>query len=207
MRVKANLPVVPVYEITLHPRDNAMLLATHGRSIWIADLSVLEEWTPQVTAQEAFLFGIEPKIRWRETARGASASNNFAGSSEPAGLKINYYLKAKPKGEVKVQIFRGDLMISEIRGKAEPGLNSVLWNMNARRERNEAEKKELQDRIRRMRERGVDPEQSSARGRGELDSAYVSFAAPDGDYTAVLLIDGRKLSAKATILPDPGAVK
>ncbi|MGH9940393.1 MAG: WD40/YVTN/BNR-like repeat-containing protein, partial [Blastocatellia bacterium] len=29
-RVKANLPTVPIYEITLHPRDNAMILATHG---------------------------------------------------------------------------------------------------------------------------------------------------------------------------------
>ena len=30
-RVKANLPTVPIYEITLHPRDNDMILATHGR--------------------------------------------------------------------------------------------------------------------------------------------------------------------------------
>ena len=37
MRVKANLPTVPIYEITLHPRDNAMLLATHGRSVWVLD--------------------------------------------------------------------------------------------------------------------------------------------------------------------------
>src|SRR5207253_2663674 len=36
-RIKANLPTVRIDEITLHPRDNAMILATHGRAIWILD--------------------------------------------------------------------------------------------------------------------------------------------------------------------------
>jgi hypothetical protein len=36
-RVKANLPTVRIDEITLHPRDNAMILATHGRAIWILE--------------------------------------------------------------------------------------------------------------------------------------------------------------------------
>ena len=31
-RLKANFPTVRVDEITLHPRDNAMLVATHGRA-------------------------------------------------------------------------------------------------------------------------------------------------------------------------------
>jgi len=33
MRVKANLPTVPIYEITLHPRDNAMILAMHRSGV------------------------------------------------------------------------------------------------------------------------------------------------------------------------------
>src|SRR5678815_527860 len=32
-----NFPTVRVDEITLHPRDNAMLIATHGRAIWVLD--------------------------------------------------------------------------------------------------------------------------------------------------------------------------
>src|SRR5690606_19957238 len=36
-RIKANLPTVRIDEITLHPRDNAMILGTHGRTIWILD--------------------------------------------------------------------------------------------------------------------------------------------------------------------------
>src|SRR5947208_5180776 len=37
VRIKANLPTVRIDEIVIHPRDNAMVLATHGRAIWILD--------------------------------------------------------------------------------------------------------------------------------------------------------------------------
>ena len=36
-RPKWNLPTVRVDEIVIHPRDNAMVLATHGRAIWVLD--------------------------------------------------------------------------------------------------------------------------------------------------------------------------
>ena len=36
-RMRGGLPTVPVAEITIQPRDNDMLVATHGRSIWILD--------------------------------------------------------------------------------------------------------------------------------------------------------------------------
>jgi hypothetical protein len=34
---RANLPTVPVNDIALHSRDNALVLGTHGRGIWILD--------------------------------------------------------------------------------------------------------------------------------------------------------------------------
>ena len=36
-RFKSGLPTVPIHEIVFHPRDNDMIVATHGRSIWILD--------------------------------------------------------------------------------------------------------------------------------------------------------------------------
>ena len=35
--LKNNLPRVPVDDIQIHPRDNDLILATHGRSVWILD--------------------------------------------------------------------------------------------------------------------------------------------------------------------------
>ena len=37
MQIRQNLPTVPVFDIQIHPRDNDLILATHGRSIWIMD--------------------------------------------------------------------------------------------------------------------------------------------------------------------------
>ena len=36
-RIRSGLPTVPIHEIVFHPRENDMILATHGRSIWILD--------------------------------------------------------------------------------------------------------------------------------------------------------------------------
>ncbi|HEX9754690.1 MAG TPA: hypothetical protein VGA42_03250, partial [Gemmatimonadales bacterium] len=63
-RVKANLPTVPIYEITLHPRENDMILATHGRAIWILDdLTPFQQYA-EGRAAGAFLFDIAPATQW-----------------------------------------------------------------------------------------------------------------------------------------------
>jgi len=201
-KMKANMPTNSIYDLKIHPREHDLIVATHGRSAWIADISALEEMTPQNLAQDAALFSVEPEIRWRESSDPASASTNFNGKSEPVGLTINYYLKAVPKGEVKVQIFKGAMMINEMTGKAEAGLNSVLWNMTARRERTEEEKKAVAGQRQRIRDMGDVPPEFADRMRAQMDPNFISFAAPDGDYTVVLLVDGRKLTTTASILPD-----
>ncbi len=40
----ANLPTVPVHDLIVHPRDKELVVATHGRSMWIADVSMLESY-------------------------------------------------------------------------------------------------------------------------------------------------------------------
>jgi hypothetical protein len=58
MRVKANLPTVPINEITLHPRDNDMILATHGRSVWILDDISAFQQAPTAMSAAAHLFDL-----------------------------------------------------------------------------------------------------------------------------------------------------
>ena len=205
-KLKGNMPTQPCYDLKIHPRESDLIVATHGRSIYIADISALEEMTPENMAKEAVLLTPEPKIRWRETGRNHSPSINFRGQSEPAGIVISYFLKAKPKAEILVQIYSGNSMINEIKGPAEEGLNSVLWNMTARRARTEEEKKTAQAQGQRGRFGGGDmgdiPPEFLAQMRAQSDPNFVSFAAPDGDYTVVLVVDGKKYTAKTAILPD-----
>src|SRR4029078_10259419 len=61
-RVRGNLPTVRIDEIVLHPRDNAMLLATHGRALWILDhLEPIQEYAAAQSASgDAKLFSPPP---------------------------------------------------------------------------------------------------------------------------------------------------
>ncbi len=209
LRMKANMPTQPVHDLKIHPREHDLIVATHGRGLYIADISALEEITAETLSKEAALFSVEPKIRGRETERKASSYANYNGKSEPAGLTVNYFLKAKPKGAVKLQIFRGSMLIHEIDGPGEAGLNSVLWDMTARRARTEEEKKALQAQRQRM--AGIDlsdiPPEYAARFRAQMDPNFISYAAPEGDYTVVLTVGGTQLKTQATILPDPTAAQ
>src|SRR6202011_2073172 len=71
IRLKANLPTVRVDEITLHPRDNAMIVATHGRAIWILDhLEPIQEYAAvQAAPTDAKLFTPPPSVMYRRPAR------------------------------------------------------------------------------------------------------------------------------------------
>ncbi len=184
--LQSNMPAVAVHDLKIHPRDRDLIVGTHGRSVWIADIAALEEMTPQAMAEDVRLCSVEPRIRWTRGLRPEAAGNNMGGVSEPAGMAIRYYLKARPKGEVKVQILKGEAVVSEIKGTAEAGLNSVTWNM--RRDPSAAEK------------------QTAAARRSRFGGA-AGPEAPTGEYTVALLVDGKKLTAPAVILPDPANIE
>ncbi len=108
-RVKANLPTVRIDEITLHPRDNAMILATHGRAIWIIDhLEPIQEYAKaQATAADAALFTPPPYATFRRPARDRNyefwGDQTFFGENPP-GAAIISWLNKKPVGDVKLAI-------------------------------------------------------------------------------------------------------
>ena len=83
-RIKANLPTVRIDEITLHPRDNAMILATHGRVIWILDnLAPIQEYAAAESATaDAKLFSPAPAAMYRgPRATGTTSSGETRSST------------------------------------------------------------------------------------------------------------------------------
>ncbi|MDT5273022.1 MAG: hypothetical protein QOH49_5208 [Acidobacteriota bacterium] len=130
-----NLPKVAVHDIIVHPRDNDLIIATHGRSIYILDdATPIQQMTPEVARADAYLF--EPRAALRHATRMTRygvAEKAFAGANPPYGALLSYYLKTKPdeKTKVKIQILdAAGKMISEIENMAkEQGLNRVNWNL------------------------------------------------------------------------------
>jgi len=184
--MKNNMPVQPVHDMKIHKRDNDLVVATHGRGIYIMDIAPLQGLTQGVLKKDSYLFDIESGIKWTAPMRKASSSSNFEGESEPNGMVIHYYLKNKLDTDIKIQIYQGKMLINEISGKGEAGLNQVLWRMDKRRKRTEKEKKQIQAMIKRY---------SSYGFRFTQDPEYASIPALEGEYTVVLTV-GKEIKGK-----------
>jgi len=130
-----NLPNVAVHDILIHPRENDLILATHGRSIWIFDdATVIQQMTPQILNSNAYLFPVRPALRYTSRfSRYGIGDKAFAGPNPPAGALITYYLKEKldDKATFKVQIFdRDGKLVQDLEHPSrEKGLNRVAWNL------------------------------------------------------------------------------
>ena len=130
-----NLPNVSVHDILIHPRENDLILATHGRSIWIFDdATAIQQMTTQILNSNAYLFSVRPALRYAiRFTRYGIGDKQFTGPNPPAGALITYYLKDKldEKATLKLQIFdRDGKLVQDIeRPSREKGLNRVAWNL------------------------------------------------------------------------------
>lgn len=129
-----NYPTVRTDDILIHPRDGDLIVATHGRSVWIADdITPLQQMTPAVLAQDATLFDIRPAVAYLNDQQGGQyvgGQRVFVGENAPRGTAIAYHLKAAATGDVKLTIVDGTgKAIRTIEGTKNAGINRVLWNL------------------------------------------------------------------------------
>jgi photosystem II stability/assembly factor-like uncharacterized protein len=130
-----NLPNVSVHDILVHPPENDLILATHGRSIWIFDdASPIQQMNAAILNSNAHLFPVRRGLRFASRfTRYGIGDKAFAGPNPPYGALITYYLKTKPddKTTFKVQILdeSGKLVQELDKPAKEKGLNRVSWNL------------------------------------------------------------------------------
>jgi hypothetical protein len=192
-KMKSNMPTQPVHDLQIQPRESDLIVATHGRSIFVMDIAPLRELTPQVMAKDVHLFAIESKVRWVNNRNSHSSSSNFNGQSEPDGIVVHYYLKDKIKGDVKVSIYNGNKLINEVAARNEPGIQKVVWDMTVRRKRTEEEKKAIEERQRRFADSGF---------RRRENPDYEFTPATWGEYRFVLQAGTQTIEGFASILRD-----
>jgi photosystem II stability/assembly factor-like uncharacterized protein len=133
-RFMAGLPTVRIDDVIVHPRDNDLILGTHGRSIYIMDdITALQQLTDAAMTSDAALFDIRPAVIWTsdmQKAISAAAAKHFRGQNPPRGSAISYWFKNEPAGQVKISI--SDVTGREIRsisGTKAAGLNRVQWDL------------------------------------------------------------------------------
>jgi hypothetical protein len=195
-RARGVIPTNPVHDLKIHPRDRELIVGTHGRGFFIADISAVEEITPTVLAADAHLFEIVPAIAWVVGQRTVTSSSNFAGVSRPNDIAINYYLKADAPSGAKVRVYDGSRVIAEFDGPTTAGINTVRWNMQARR-----------DRITGEATGGAGGRGGRGGGGGAAGGGAAGGPAQTpagvGQYRVVLSVNGRDYAQTAMILADP----
>jgi len=197
-RMRGDMPAVAVHDLHIHPRENDLIVGTHGRGFFIADITPLQELTPEVLGMHAHLFRIETAYRWQDYSPNAAGSLNFAGESAPTGVVINYFLSGDAE-EVKVLIYQGSRMIRELEGETEAGLNQIEWDMNGMRPRTPQERRQGQ---RRGGGGGAGGFAGGQAGQQRGDPNMIAVPVKPGEFRVVLSVDGFEYEGLARIEPD-----
>jgi hypothetical protein len=125
-----------VHDLTIHPRENDLVLGTYGRAFWTGDITPLQELSAKVLGEPAHLFDIEPRARYGFGTQGMNyhlfGDAYLEVPNEPEALVVNYLLKADAGGAAKITVkdFTGK-MVREVEGPAKQGLNRALVQLGA----------------------------------------------------------------------------
>lgn len=183
-----NLPIVPITDLTI--KNNNLIVATQGRSLWILDdLSVLHQLNENTKNATSILY--KPKDTYRTKGGSSSRPSKLAGSNHPNGVITHFYLnKLEEKDSVKLIYFnkKGDTLATysnkakekNKKLKVKKGGNTFVWD-------------------------------TRGKGAEKLKGMifwWASFNGPKavpGDYNVQLVVNGATQSKDFSIVPDPRA--
>ncbi len=127
----SGLPTVAVHEIAVHPTAGEIVAATHGRSLWIADVSLLQQIDKDAKNAKAALY--RPKTfvkRSRGDERGSIDRNQFSGQNPYNGTRIMYSIGERANSAtVVITDIRGE-EIREFEAETGLGLHVIEWNLS-----------------------------------------------------------------------------
>tara|TARA_B100000767_G_scaffold212526_1_gene199765 strand:+ start:5316 stop:8450 length:3135 start_codon:yes stop_codon:yes gene_type:complete len=179
-----NLPLVPVTDLAL--KNNSLIVATQGRSIWMLDdLTVLHQMQQNNINKQDFLY--KPKESYRTKGSGGKSSLT-AGTNLPNGVIVHYYLKGFDSTKDHVELlFKTDEgeVIKTFSSKDEKnklnvkaGGNSFVWD---------------------TRYEGAE----KLKGMIFWSASFSGAKAVPNSYSVSLMVNGKEQSQKFDILPDP----
>src|SRR3989440_2549599 len=131
-----HFPAVAVRDLAIQPRDNDLVLATHGRGIWIIDdITPLRALAPDLLKQDVAFVSARPVQQRIEGAGGwANGDAVYVGDNPPDAAVINYYQRERHLfGKMKLEVLDSSgRVIDELPASKRPGLNRVTWPMRVK---------------------------------------------------------------------------
>lgn len=134
MAIRNGMPTVPVNDLVIQPRENDLVLATHGRGIWIIDqINALQELTPAVRRAPGHVFTITPATMTRLSSTKAHAGDMvFRGENPPNGALIDVWARdGVPEGTaIAIHDAAGtEIARVPLRATTTGGVVRAVWNL------------------------------------------------------------------------------
>ena len=144
-RLKLNMPTVSIYDLKIHPRENDLIVGTHGRSIWVLeDISPLQQMSKAVSQKDFHIFDQKSTTLWENISRGGQRGHFWFAGDNPSEVKnkamlpraevhvnsiISYYVKESSPDSLILTIspFDGDIN-KKVKVPARRGINRYHWN-------------------------------------------------------------------------------
>jgi photosystem II stability/assembly factor-like uncharacterized protein len=121
---------VRVDDVVIHPRERELVIATHGRGIWVMDIAPLEQLSEKVLAADAHLFEVKPVTLLKPQQRATEPPVGWKGANPPAGIAVHFLTTAKIVGKVElVCTDAANQRIGVYLGKDTPGLDSRVFEV------------------------------------------------------------------------------
>jgi photosystem II stability/assembly factor-like uncharacterized protein len=180
----SGLPAVAVRDLVVHPRTSDLVLATHGRGIWIIDdISPLRALSAETLSEDAGLLPMAPAVQWMETNGGwPEGDGAFTGPSRPAEVFIPYYQRSRHiYGDLKIEILDSQgKLVDTVATSKHRGVNRATWSMH-------------------LKPPTVPPAASAAFG------AAIGPRVPPGTYTVKMTRGDKVYQAQLNVVLDPRA--
>ena len=118
-----NLPSTFVQDLIVHPREDILVIGTHGRGVWAMDIRPIQQLTAEVAAEPLHLFDVEPVTL---------PSFGFGGGGGFGGGQVTYWMASA--GEVEMVITDGDgNVVKTLAATGDAGLNAATWDLGSDR--------------------------------------------------------------------------
>lgn len=125
MTLDKTLPRVAVHDLVVHQREHELIIGTHGRSIYIADVRAVQQLTKENLQKQIIVF--EPKPVRSNSNWG---NTNWWKNSPAAYESYKFTVYSKEKNNVKVRIKASDeLVLEESSISLDKGLNTLPYDL------------------------------------------------------------------------------
>jgi len=133
-KLGTGLPTVAIHEFAQPTTANELVVATHGRSVWILDINAIRQMKPAMLKEKAALFSPAPAVRWKLGVGGESpystTDRKFVGTNPIRGAAVDYLLTEKvTKLSAKVVDASGRTVHTFDKPPMTVGVHRLQWNL------------------------------------------------------------------------------